>query len=138
MNCRANNDANKRTTDWLASGKAKKKEPIIRPEQRPEKKRPRAACQRRGRNTLKYHMHSQTKTPGHAQTQTKLRARVSHMHNNQRTRFEQQGRPLSTPRLPRPPGSPSLGQESVGNFVIFGRVGQELRRRGYGLFLELC
>lgn len=48
-----------------------------------------------------------------------------------------QGWPPSTPRLPRPPGSPRLGLDSVGNFVLFGRAGEERRRRGYGLFLEL-
>lgn len=113
---------------------------MIRPQWRPwkEKARPCAACQWRERNKLKYHMHSKTKTLGHAQTQPKLRIRVSQMQNSQRTRFKLQGWPLSTPRLPRPPGSPSLGQDSVGNFVIFGRAGQEQRRRGYGLFLELC
>lgn len=83
-------------------------------------------------------MHSKTKTLGHTQTQATLRILVSYMQNNWRTRFELQGWPLSTPRLPRPPASPSLGQDSVGNFVIFGRAGQEQRRRGYGLFLELC
>lgn len=83
-------------------------------------------------------MHSQTKTLGRAQTQASLRIRVSHMQNDLRTRFKLQGWPLSAPRLPRPPGSPSLGQDSVGNLVIFGRAGQEPRRRGYGLFLELC
>lgn len=50
--------------------------------------------------------------------------------NNTRTRFVLQGWPLSAPRLPRPPGSPRLGQDSVGNFVLFGRAGEEQRRRG--------
>lgn len=58
--------------------------------------------------------------------------------NDPRTRFMLQGWPLSAPRLPRPPGSPRLGQDSVGNFVLFGRAGEEQRRRGYGLFLDLC
>lgn len=49
-----------------------------------------------------------------------------------RTRFMLQGWPLSAPRLPRPPGSPRLGQDSVGNFVWFGRAGNEQRRRGWG------
>lgn len=40
------------------------------------------------------------------------------------------GMPLSAPRLPRPPGSPRLGLDSVGNFVLFGRAGEETRRRG--------
>lgn len=48
-----------------------------------------------------------------------------------RTRCLLQGWPPSSPRLPRPPGSPRLGHDSVGNSVLFGRAGEEQRRRGY-------
>jgi len=83
-------------------------------------------------------MHAKTKE---TRTRKHNSAHGSHGSNNNkndpRTRCMLQGWPPSAPRLPGPPGSPRLGLDSVGNFVLFGRAAKEQRRRGYGWFLEL-